>query len=56
MSHQESTYRIKNIKGIATSDVFVHLGTPTARLKISPIDRKRRLIPNRWIWDDLVSA
>ncbi len=45
---------IKNPNGKAMAKIFNHLGTPTAKLKMNPIKKKMKLIPNKWMCDDLV--
>ena len=44
---------IKNPKGKEIAEMFSHRGTPTAKLKMNPI-KKMKLIPNKWICDNLV--
>ncbi len=56
VSHHEKISTIKKAKGVAMADIFSHFGTPTAKLKINPTKKKMKLIPNKWICDDLVSV
>ncbi len=38
------------------AEIFNHLGTSTVKLKINSIKRKMKLIPNKWMCDDLVNV
>lgn len=38
------------------AEIFNYLGTPTVKLKINPTKKKMKLIPNKWMRDDLVNV
>ncbi|RFC30935.1 MAG: hypothetical protein DID91_2727704649 [Candidatus Nitrotoga sp. MKT] len=38
------------------AEIFNYLGTPTVKLTINPTKKKMKLIPNKWMCDDLVNV
>ena len=49
VSHQDRISMIKNPNGKAITTIFRSLGTPTEKLKIKPIKKNMKLMPNKWI-------